>query len=105
MSRTISWNTQIKYAFVVSPFGNGYDCHRTWEALILGCIPIVKSSGLDNLYEGLPVLIVQDWNDITEKLLMKVITEFKHKHEKGEFNYDKLTLKYWMDKINSHKFT
>ena len=105
VSRTISWNTQIKYAFVVSPFGNGYDCHRTWEALILGCIPIVKSSGLDNLYEGLPVLIVQDWNDITEKLLMKVITEFKHKHEKGEFNYDKLTLKYWMDKINSHKFT
>jgi hypothetical protein len=101
--RTVSWHTQAKFAFVVSPFGNGYDCHRTWEALILGCIPIVKTSGLDNLYDDLPVLIVQDWTDITEKLLMSVITDFKKKHEKGKFNYDKLTLNYWMDKINSHK--
>ena len=101
--RTVSWHTQAKFAFVVSPFGNGYDCHRTWEALILGCIPIVKTSGLDNLYDELPVLIVQDWTDITEKLLMSVITDFKKKHEKGKFNYDKLTLNYWMTKINSHK--
>jgi hypothetical protein len=104
VSRTISWNTQVKYAFVVSPFGNGFDCHRTWEALVLGCIPIVKTSGLDSLYDKLPVLIVQDWTDITEKLLMNVITDFKRRHEKGEFNYNKLTLKYWMDKIKSHKF-
>jgi hypothetical protein len=101
--RTVSWHTQSKYAFVVSPFGNGYDCHRTWEALILGCIPIVKTSGLNSLYDDLPVLIVQDWSDITEKLLINIITDFKKKHEKGKFNYDKLTLNYWMTKINSHK--
>jgi hypothetical protein len=103
VSRTISWNTQANYAFVVSPFGNGYDCHRTWEALILGCIPIVKKSGIDNLYDDLPVLIVQDWSYITEQLLRKTIEDFKKKHEKGEFNYDKLTLNYWINKINSHK--
>ena len=103
VSRTISWNTQVKYAFVVSPFGNGFDCHRTWEALVLGCIPIVKTSGLDSLYDNLPVLIVQDWTDITEKLLMNVITDFKKKHENNKFNYDKLTLNYWMYKINSYK--
>jgi len=51
----------------------------------------------------LPVLIIQDWSDITEKLLMNAVAEFKKKHEKGVFNYDKLTLNYWMDKINSHK--
>jgi hypothetical protein len=101
--RTVSWHTQAKFAFVVSPFGNGYDCHRTWEALILGCIPIVKTSDIDNLYHDLPVLIVQDWTDITEKLLMNVITNFKKKYKKGEFNYYKLTLNYWMNKINSHK--
>jgi len=103
VNRTTSWNTQSKYAFVVSPFGNGYDCHRTWEALILGCIPIVKTSGLDSLYDDLPVLIVQDWYDITEKLMISVIADFKKKYENGKFNYNKLTLKYWMDKINSHK--
>ena len=101
--RTVSWHTQAKFAFVVSPFGNGYDCHRTWEALVLGCIPIVKTSGIDNLYEDLPVLIIQDWSDITEKLLMSTLEDFKKKHEKGKFNYDKLTLNYWMNKINSHK--
>ena len=103
VSRIISWNTQVKYAFVVSPFGNGFDCHRTWEALLLGCIPIVKTSGLDNLYDDLPVLIVQDWNAITETLLKSTLEDFKKKHEKGKFNYDKLTLKYWMNKINSYK--
>jgi len=103
VSRIISWNTQVKYAFVVSPFGNGFDCHRTWEALLLGCIPIVKTSGIDILYDDLPVLIVQDWNDITEKLLRSTLEDFKKKHEKGNFNYDKLTLNYWMNKINSYK--
>ena len=103
--RTQSWTTQSKYAFVAAPFGNGLDTHRLWEALILGCIPIIITSGLDNLVEDLPVLIINDWSDITETLLMNVITDFKNKHEKGKFNYDKLTLKYWMDKINSHKYT
>jgi len=103
VQRNISWNTQSKYAFVVSPFGNGFDCHRTWEALILGCIPIVKTSGIDSLYEDLPVLIIKDWSDITNELLRKTLDDFKKKHDKGEFNYYKLTLKYWMDKINSHK--
>ena len=103
VNRNTSWNNQSKYSFVVSPFGNGLDCHRTWEALVLGCIPIVKTSGIDNLYDNLPVLIINDWSDITEELLMKVIGDFKKKHEKGEYKYDKLTLKYWMDKINLHK--
>ena len=103
VQRNISWKNQSKYAFVASPFGNGFDCHRTWEALILGCIPIVKTSGIDNLYDDLPVLIIKDWSDITEKLLRKTLEDFKKKHEKGEFNYYKLTLKYWMDKVNSYK--
>jgi len=103
VERIISWNTQVKYAFVASPFGNGLDTHRLWEALILGCIPIIITSGLDSLLEDLPVLIIKDWTDITDKLLTKTLEDFKIKHEKGKFNYDKLTLKYWIDKINSHK--
>ena len=105
VDRTTSWNNQSKYSFVVSPFGNGYECHRTWEALVLGCIPIVKTSGIDSLYEDLPVLIVNDWIDISSELLISVIKDFKKRHEKGKFNYNKLTLEYWMDKINLHKFT
>ncbi len=57
--------------FVLSPRGNGIDCHRTWEALYMGAIPIVRSSSSDLLYKGLPVLIVQDWEEITEELLLQ----------------------------------
>ena len=96
--REKSWQTQSMCAFVLSPHGNGLDCHRTWEALCLGCIPIVKTSPLDSMYNELPVLIVNDWNDITIELLQKTVDEYKGR----EFRYEKLTLKYWMDMIKSH---
>ena len=68
-TRLISWKKQSEYAFVVSPPGEGLDCHRTWEALCLGCIPIMISTPLDNMFEGLPVLIVKSWSDVTRELL------------------------------------
>ena len=95
IDRIESWENQSKYAFVLSPHGNGLDCHRTWEALILGCIPVVRTSPIDSLYEGLPVLIVNEWHDINEELLKNTIEKFKNK----SFSYEKLTLRYWMDKI------
>jgi len=63
------WREKTRYAFVVSPHGNGLDCHRTWESLVLGNIVIVKRSSLDPLYEGLPVVIVDDWRQITSENL------------------------------------
>src|SRR3990167_2803914 len=33
--------------FVLSPHGHGMDCHRTWEALLVGSYPIVRRSSLD----------------------------------------------------------
>ena len=97
--RIVSWNKQKDYAFVISPHGGGFDCHRTWEALVLGCIPIVKKSNIDILYENLPVLIVDKWEDITFELLEQTINAFKSQ----EFRLEKLTLKYWMDLIRSYK--
>jgi hypothetical protein len=101
VSRLKTWNTQKEYAFVISPHGGGYDCHRLWEALILGCIPIVKTSPIDNLYEGLPVLIVKEWSHITIDLLTKTIVDFKEKEVNKEFIYEKLSLQYWINKFKS----
>ena len=51
--------------FVASPWGGGLDCHRTYEALAMGAIPIVRSSGpLDASFAAQPVLIVDDWADV-----------------------------------------
>lgn len=55
------WRRYAGYVFVASTHGNGLDCHRTWEALLLGCIVVTKRSSLDPLYRGLPVVIVEDW--------------------------------------------
>jgi len=59
------WARLADYAFTVSPRGAGLDCHRTWEALALRSIPIVKRSTLDPVFEGFPVVKVDDWGDVT----------------------------------------
>lgn len=95
IKRTENWNIMSTYAFVLSPFGNGMDCHRTWEALCLGCIPIIRAPNFRKMFENLPVLIVENWSEVNNELLLKTIDEFKQK----TFNYEKLSLKYWIHKI------
>jgi len=87
-----------KSQFVLSPRGNGLDCHRTWEALLLGSFPIVTSSLLDPLYDDLPVVIVQDWNEITAEFLNKKYEEMSQK----TYNLDKLYVPYWNKLIRSY---
>lgn len=93
MPRTNLWKDMSQYTFVLSPRGMGMDCHRTWEALCLGCIPIVTYSY--SLFTDLPVLVVKEWSDITQELLETTIKEFKTRI----FSYEKLTLAYWNNKI------
>lgn len=96
--RKKSWENQINYSFIISPPGNGRDCHRTWEGLILGCIVILKTSPMDDLFQDLPVLIINEWTDVNMELLTNTVNEFKNK----KFNYDKLLLNYWKEKFNTH---
>jgi len=97
IKRTDNWKNITKHAFVLSPFGMGMDCHRTWEALCLGAIPIVKAPNFQKLFEDLPVLIVNEWTEITQELLDKTLIEFKNKN----FAYEKLTLGYWKKLLNN----
>jgi hypothetical protein len=93
--RFLTWQNMTQFAFVLSPFGNGLDCHRTWEALLCGCIPIVRSTVFKELFEGLPVLIVEKWTDVTLTLLEQTVHDFKLKHDNNQFQYEKLTLEYY----------
>ncbi|HSX26202.1 MAG TPA: glycosyltransferase family 2 protein [Chlamydiales bacterium] len=81
--------------FVLSPHGGGLDCHRTWEAMYMGSFPLVKTSTLDPLYEGLPVLIVNDWTEITPEFLEGKYVEMKGK----SYRLEKLYFDYWLKKI------
>ena len=64
------------YKFVVSPEGNGIDCHRHYEALMAGCIPIMEQHPLTEAkYAGCPVLYTTDYSEITAAYLEKKYTE------------------------------
>lgn len=101
IKRTNTWKNITQFSFVLSPFGMGMDCHRTWEVLCLGAIPIVKANVFGSMFDDLPVLIVKDWCEITRELLDETIQLFKTK----EFKYEKLTLKYWTNMMNDVHFT
>lgn len=51
-----------KCFFCISPKGNGIDCHRTWEALYLGTIPVTTKSLVVNQHKDFPILILDDWS-------------------------------------------
>ncbi len=102
-ARFEGWKTQSKYAFVLSPLGNGYDCHRTWEALLLGCIVVMKKNPIDELFADLPVLLVDEWSQVTQELLENTVKEYRKKFNDKKFNYEKLNLTYWTKKILDKK--
>ena len=54
-----------KSYFTVSPDGNGKDCHKTWEAIYMKSIPIVKDSYFARQFKekGIPLLIINDWSE------------------------------------------
>ncbi len=89
------YNIWSKYKFILSPPGTGFDCHRTWEAIYIGCIPIVISSTLNELYEDLPVLVVESWDEITEDYLNEQYQLIKSK----KYDLERLNLDYWTKKI------
>lgn len=99
MKRTDNWEKIAQHAFVLSPFGNGMDCHRTWETLCLGGIPILCAPHFSKLLEGLPVLNVSDWGEINQELLDATLIKFQDR----EFQYEKLCLTFWKNKIKKSR--
>lgn len=86
-----------KYKFAISPPGRGIDVHRTWEALMVGTIPIVLSSTLNKLYENLPVLIVENYEIIDINYLLYKYDEIHSK----TYDFSILYGNYWINKIKS----
>ena len=82
----------------------GFDCHRTWEDLILGMIVIMKHSPHDQLFEGLPVVCVNSWHEITKANLDRWIKQYGDAFSNPEYR-EKLTNEYWIDKIRKHRDT
>jgi hypothetical protein len=93
------WIRHANHAFEISPRGNGRDCHRTWEALMLRTIPIVMTSSLDPVYSGFPVVIVEDWREITPNAMAHWRDARQDSFTASMFR--RLTIDYWAERIRS----
>ena len=104
---TATWrdnaHAKTKYAFDISPPGNGLDCYRTWESPLLGMIVITWKSQLTTtgLYDDLPVVSVSNWSEITTENLEVWLEKY------GDVLTDKTVLErsrthYWEQKMRSH---
>ena len=70
------WNALLDHKFIISPEGNGIDCHRHYEALMAGCIPIVEDNPqIREKYAGCPILYTKNYSDINNNFLQKKYTE------------------------------
>lgn len=98
MSFTDITSIYNQFLFVISPEGNGYDCHRTWELFLAGCIVIKKTSCIDAMFieNNLPVVIIDDWDTLNTNLPEKLktwkekyieYTDIRHIYKRLQFDY------------------
>jgi hypothetical protein len=105
-NRYDTWGAYSQHIFVASPRGNGLDTIRTWEALMMGCIVIVRRLSdtsaaiptvMEELYAELPVVIIDKWSELTRDFLDRTLSEYTQR----TFRYDKLTMEYWIREIEA----
>ncbi len=91
-----------EYKYVASPPGNGIDCIRTWEAIILGTTPVCLSNKNTELLLklGAPIISVENYS--TEEI-SKIEEEFNKLKIKGLIKNDICTIDFWKDLINHKK--
>jgi len=84
------------HKFVLSPDGNGFGCHRTWESLYLGSIPIVQRHVFtEEFSKDVPMVIVDSWEEVTEEFLNNEYDRLMSM----EWNWEICKLSYWQKRI------
>ncbi len=92
-----------KSKFSICPLGNGLDTHRIWESLIFEVTPIVtKNQMTENFFEmGVPLLILNDWEQLISLSLKDLIELNKINKNKDYIKYTEFD--FWMSIVNSKK--
>jgi hypothetical protein len=86
-----------KSYFCISPSGNGIDCHRTWESIYVGTIPIITRSQMSDQYSNFPIIVLDDWSDFkTINFNAELYSEVWN-----NFNLDELRIDNYLKRIIS----
>lgn len=95
-----------RHKFTLAPPGGGMDCHRTWEALYLGTIPVcIRHSVYSWWSHKLPHVLVDDWSQVTPELLKSEYTRLHALEDAADadrasyFEWDMLDMAYWESRI------
>ena len=82
--------------FVISPPGNGIDCHRTWEAFYHKTIPVIERKFYLFEHLNLPVFVV----DSIEDFLILSSREKKEIYKNiFQSRYENIFMQWWLDLI------
>ena len=93
----------IKARYVISPPGSQIDCHRHWEALVFGAVPVVHASPITRaLLDGLPACFVPAWDALTSGVLKRCDARLA---KVESFDWDRLKVDYWRMQIFESKAT
>jgi hypothetical protein len=64
--------TMATYKYAICPPGNGIDCHRIWECIYLGVIPILlRSPFSEKLNARFPCIRLDTWNNLEVNILLE----------------------------------
>ena len=91
----------INHKAVVSPRGNGLDCHRTWEALYLKRAPIMKWTPSIHTFD-LPIVWLPSWDALAFRksdVLAEIDACLQDIYENK--NMQALSMKYWIKRIRN----
>lgn len=81
------------------------DCHRTWELLALKTVPIVQRTSLvPLLYEGLPVIVVDNWDEVfapgaLDRFKQNILDQFGDEPFDRPDVTERVTNDYWKRKV------
>jgi len=91
------YNDLAKSKYVISPEGTGIDCHRIYESIYFNSIPIIKKTDMDFFFKNLPILIVEDWEQVTEEFLNNIYqTQINILKKWKDTNKNWLDPRYWL---------
>lgn len=101
ISSNLYRKTILPYQFIASPSGNGVDCHRTWEAIYLGIVPLLEDNAMNRFFESLnlPLVIVSNWQDFAQKTVDELDILYRQVMQKSTL--DACFIDYWQKQIFS----